>query len=167
MASNFLEELVAEWYEYQEYFVRRNVLVGKRIQGGYESELDVVAFHPTKKHLVHIETSMDSDSWEKRAQRFARKFEAGRAYIPKLFSGFDLPPTIDQKAVFVFASRKNYETIGSGQVVIAGELLKDIFQGIRMKRLAESAIPENLTILRSFQFVAQYWGEISQAMRGE
>jgi hypothetical protein len=67
----------------------------------------------------------------------------------------------------VFASRKNYETIGSGQVVIAGELLKDIFQGIRMKRLAESAIPENLTILRSFQFVAQYWGEISQAMRGE
>ena len=78
MASNFLEELVAEWYEYQEYFVRRNVLVGKRVRGGYESELDVVAFHPTKKHLVHIETSMDTQSWEQREQRFAKKFEAGR-----------------------------------------------------------------------------------------
>jgi len=167
MASNFLEELVAEWYEYQEYFVRRNVLVGKRVRGGYESELDVVAFHPTKKHLVHIETSMDTQSWEQREQRFAKKFEAGRTYIPKLFSGFDLPPTIEQKAVFVFASRKNYETIGSGQVVLVSELLPDIFRQIKLKRLAESAIPENLIILRSFQFVAQYWGEISQAMRGE
>jgi len=67
----------------------------------------------------------------------------------------------------VFASRKNYETIGSGQVVLVSELLPDIFRQIKLKRLAESAIPENLIILRSFQFVAQYWGEISQAMRGE
>ena len=28
MAHNFLEQLVAEWYEYQGYFVRRNVMVG-------------------------------------------------------------------------------------------------------------------------------------------
>ena len=36
MASNFLEELVAEWYEYKGYFVRRNVRVGPRAKGGYE-----------------------------------------------------------------------------------------------------------------------------------
>ena len=29
MPGNYLEQLVAEWYEYQGYFVRRNVLVGK------------------------------------------------------------------------------------------------------------------------------------------
>lgn len=48
---NYLEQLISEWYEYQGYFVRRNVLVGKRSDGGWECELDVVAFHPTKKHL--------------------------------------------------------------------------------------------------------------------
>jgi len=52
---NHLEQLVAEWYEYQGYFVRRNVHVGKRSNGGWECELDVVAFNPSEKHLVHIE----------------------------------------------------------------------------------------------------------------
>ena len=61
MASNYLEQLVAEWYEYQGYFIRRNVLVGKREQGGYECELDVVAFHPETKQLVHIEPSTDAE----------------------------------------------------------------------------------------------------------
>ena len=45
MPFNYLEQLVAEWYDYKGYFLRRNVLVGKRAQGGYESELDIVAFH--------------------------------------------------------------------------------------------------------------------------
>ena len=44
MAINFLEQLIAEWYEYRGYFVRRNVLVGRRLKGGYECELDIVAF---------------------------------------------------------------------------------------------------------------------------
>jgi len=51
MASNYLEQLLVEWYEYQGYFVRNNVLVGKRNQGGYETELDIVAFHPEKNTL--------------------------------------------------------------------------------------------------------------------
>jgi len=91
---NFLEQLVAEWYEYQHYFVRRNVRVGRRSMGGYESELDVVAFSPEKKHLVHIEPSMDSDSWEKREKRFAAKFAAGRSHIPSLFKGLSELPSV-------------------------------------------------------------------------
>lgn len=58
MAHNYLEQLVAEWYEYQGYFVRRNILVGKRDKGGHECELDVVAFNPETQHLVHVEPSM-------------------------------------------------------------------------------------------------------------
>lgn len=56
MASNHLEQLAAEWYEYRGYFVRRNVRVGPRAQGGHEGELDIVAFDPRKVALVHIET---------------------------------------------------------------------------------------------------------------
>ena len=51
MPNNFLEELVAEWYEFQGYFIRRNIPVGKRPKGGYQSELDIVCFHLDKKEL--------------------------------------------------------------------------------------------------------------------
>ena len=44
MAANYLEQMIAVWYEYRGFFVRRNVLVGKRPKGGYECELDVVAY---------------------------------------------------------------------------------------------------------------------------
>jgi hypothetical protein len=46
MAGNHLEDLVAEWYQFQGFFVRRNIQVGKRLRGGYECELDIVAFQP-------------------------------------------------------------------------------------------------------------------------
>jgi hypothetical protein len=29
VAANYLEQLIAEWYEHKGFFVRRNVLVGK------------------------------------------------------------------------------------------------------------------------------------------
>lgn len=98
MANNYLEQMVAEWYEYQGYFIRRNVLVSRRERGGFESELDVVAFHPGSRHLVHVEASMDFDSWDRRESRYAQKFSAGRRYIPELFTGFDLPDEIEQIA---------------------------------------------------------------------
>jgi hypothetical protein len=63
---NFLEQLVGEWYSYQGYYVRTNVMVGPRDAGGYEGELDVVAFHPETREIVHVETSMDALSWDKR-----------------------------------------------------------------------------------------------------
>jgi len=69
--SNHLEDLVAEWYEFNGYFVRRNVPVGKRPKGGYECELDIVGFNPTAKRLVHIEPSLDADSWKKREEEKA------------------------------------------------------------------------------------------------
>ena len=58
MAGNHLESLVAEWYEFRGYFVRRNVQVGKRTQGGHESQLDIVAFHPEQRSLVKVAPSL-------------------------------------------------------------------------------------------------------------
>ena len=85
---NFLEQLVAEWHELQGYFVRRNVRVGQLAGGGFGGELDVVALHPGKKRLLHIEPSMDAHSWEQREERFRKKFEIGKIHIPMLFAGF-------------------------------------------------------------------------------
>jgi hypothetical protein len=156
MPTNHLEQLVAEWYEYQDYFVRRNVLVGPRPQGGYECELDIVAFNPRTPHLVHIEASMDADSWANRDRRFAKKFEAGRKYIPGLFPGFNLPPDIEQMAVLVFASKQNRQTVGGEKIVLVSDLLREIFAELRARHLASSAVSEHLPILRSFQFVNEY-----------
>jgi hypothetical protein len=85
--SNHLEDLVAEWLEYNGYFVRKSVLVGKREKGGFEGELNVVGLHPKTKHLLHVECSLDAHTWEKREARFAGKFERGRKYIAPLFGG--------------------------------------------------------------------------------
>ena len=163
MAHNHLEQMIAEWYEYQGYFVRRNVLVGPRPNGGYECELDVVAFHPgdieknIKPHLVHLEPSLDADSWAERERRYQKKFDAGKKYIKiQLFPKLLIPEEIEQIAVLVFASGANHSTLGGGRVMMADQLIEQIFSSLKGKRLESRAIPEQFTILRSFQYVNQY-----------
>lgn len=153
---NHLEQLIAEWYEYQGYYVRRNVLVGKRLKGGYECELDIVAFHPEKKELLHIEPSLDADSWETREKRYLKKFEAGRKYIRKLFNGLDLPAEIKQQVVLVFASKANHTELAGGKVVLIEEILAAISREFQGKMINSQAIPEQYALLRTIQFVVHY-----------
>ncbi len=70
---NFLESLAAEWYAIQGYFVRTNIKANRRGKGGWDNELDVLAYDPASKKLVHLETSWDALSWEKREEKFLRK----------------------------------------------------------------------------------------------
>lgn len=153
---NFLEQLVAEWYEYQGYFVRRNVNVGKRSNGGWECELDVVAFHPGKKHLVQIEPSMDANSWEKREARYAKKFEAGRKYIPELFAGIEVPAEIEQIALFGLGSKANIPTLAGGRVWLVSDLLSEITAVLKTRRVEKEAVSEQFPLLRTIQFVCQH-----------
>lgn len=156
MASNFLEELIAEWYEYRGYFVRRNVNVGPREKGGYECELDVVAFHPEARHLVHIEPSMDADSWAVRERRFRKKFEAGQKYIPELFRGLRLPKRIQQVALLGFGSNVNHTHVGGGEVVPVREVLAEIFAELQDRPIPSAAVPEDKPVLRAIQYVVQH-----------
>ncbi len=163
MAHNHLEQLIAEWYEYQGYFVKRNVLVGRRPNGGYECELDVVAFHPGTQHLIQLEPSLDADSWATRERRYQKKFDAGKKYIKELFQGLIMPEHIEQIAVLVNAGNLNHSTLGGGKVMIADQLIENIFVALKGKRLESNAIPEQLIILRSFQYVNQYRGAVLKA----
>ena len=132
---NFLEQLIAEWYEFRGYFVRRNINVGKRAKGGYECELDVVAFSPRERRLVHIEPSMDAGSWADRERRFTVKFEAGRRFIPEIFSGFGELPELEQIAVFVIGSGKTHTSIAGGKLVHVRELMNEIKQDVQTRRV--------------------------------
>jgi hypothetical protein len=154
---NFLEQLVAEWYEFRGYFVRRNVRVGPRAAGGHVAELDVVAYHPANKHLVHIEPSSDADSWDERERRYAKKFKAGREYIPALFDGLDVPVEIEQIALFIFGSTRTRTQIGGGRILLIDDLLKEIRDDLSSRSVARAAVPEQYVILRSLQFAAHYW----------
>ena len=165
MANNFLEQLVTEWYEYQGYFVRRNVPVGKRIRGGHEAELDVVAFNASARHVVHIEPSMDAESWEKRERRFKSKFDAGRKYIPALFPGFDLPNEIEQIAILALASKTNHPTLGGAKVLIVSDLLREIMEDLSAKKIASGAVPEHHALLRTLQFVVEYRKKVFDTLR--
>ncbi|MDD4319551.1 MAG: hypothetical protein PHW10_04490 [Candidatus Peribacteraceae bacterium] len=156
MPANHLEQLVAEWYQLQGYFVRRNVQVGKRRLGGYECELDLVCFHPQHKHLIHIEPSLDCHSWKKREERYRKKFEAGRRYIPHLFKGLYLPETLEQVALFVYGGGNRKEFAG-GKVMFVREFMRIINEDLKKRKIQLSAIPEEYPLLRSLQFAAQYW----------
>ncbi|MGD0596786.1 MAG: hypothetical protein ABSA64_04595 [Sedimentisphaerales bacterium] len=160
MAVNHLEQLVAEWYEYNGYFVKKNVLVGKRQKGGYECELDIVAFNPKTKKLVQIEPSLDAHSWEKREARFEKKFKAGKKYIPDLFKGVDLPTEIEQIALLVFASKINKKEIAGGRIMLVDELLKQIVASLSGKRIEKEAVPEQYSLLRMIQFITHFKGKI-------
>jgi len=153
---NFLEQLVAEWYEFQGFFVRRNVLVGKRLKGGHEGELDVVAFHPGKKRLVHIETSMDATSWAERETRFSRKFKTGQKYIQSLFAGFDPLPEIEPVALIVMGSARNHAKVGGGTVLMIGDLMREIRDKVPYG-VGTQIVPEQYVILRTLQFASEYW----------
>jgi hypothetical protein len=155
--ANFLEQLVAEWYEFQDYFVRRNVNVGKRQKGGYDSELDVVAFNPSKRHLVHVETSMDCHSWVKRDKRFTAKFKAGKEHIPTLFPSFADLPEIEQMAVLVYGSNINHPKIGGGRIILIKDLMNEIHKELATREVRNKAVPEQYVILRGLQFAANYW----------
>jgi hypothetical protein len=152
---NFLEQLIAEWYEYQGFFIRRNVRVGKRPEGGFEGELDVVAFHPVEKHLVHVEASSDANSWANRESQFLKKFDIGRKYIPELFKGFEPLPEIESIALLSEGSSRNHAAIGGGKVMMVGELMSEIKKKIPNSLIAQ--VPEKYIILRTLQFARDCW----------
>jgi hypothetical protein len=160
--ANYLEQLVSEWYEFQGYFVRKNILVGKRKKGGYECELDVVAFHPEKFHLTHIEPSMDASSWELRKKRYEKKFKAGKKYIPGMFAGMNIPVNIDQIALFGFMGKKHRQFLSGGKVITIAELLRDICDNTKSYRTATNIIPEQYPLLRTIMFMTEHRKDIFQ-----
>ena len=80
MNNELLEQAIAEWFSHEGYFVKTNIKFGKLPRGGFAGEMDVVAFHPQTRELVHIETSVHGG-----AERFKQKFDLAKRYYGELF----------------------------------------------------------------------------------
>jgi hypothetical protein len=160
---NFLEQLVAEWYEFRGYLVQTNVRFGRnpKARGGWEGEMDVVAFHPVKKILVHVEVSMDTISWKSRGERFRDKFEKAERYYPSLFK-FEFE-RVEKKIVLAYASRNpgNKLPMEGVEVKSVYDLLEQIKETLRREKYANPdgpglLIPEKWPLLRAIQW-AFFW----------
>jgi hypothetical protein len=151
---NFLERLVAEWYEYQGYFVRSNVHFGKRTKGGWTGEIDVAAYDPITQTFVHLEVSTDARNWTQRKDVFQKKFDNASKYYDEIFR---IPTQPVQKIVIVgfTAIPKNILLEGITLKSIP-DLIAEISEHLRHKRPANEAVPENFQLLRAVQFTANY-----------
>lgn len=149
---NNLEEIVSEYYNWKDYLVKKNILVGKRASGGYEMELDIVAFQPHTNHLIHIETSLDAYSWEKRSERFSKKFKLGTKYIiSEVFTWLSPDVVIDQ--LIILPSKPKSCELDGIKVITIDEMFGIIIKDIKeLGQANKNAIPEQYSLLRAVQF---------------
>ncbi|KQW45841.1 MULTISPECIES: hypothetical protein [unclassified Roseateles] len=146
-----LENLVAEYLDLAGYLVRKNIKVGRLVHGGYEGELDVVAFHPVDGQIVHYELSLDAHTWSKREERYKKKMNAGRKYIHKeLFPWLADDVAIKQYAVF--PSCGNRAELAGAELLTVDALVQQIVEKVKARgRGASDAIPESYPLLRTLQ----------------
>ncbi|TET22481.1 MAG: hypothetical protein E3J71_05750 [Candidatus Stahlbacteria bacterium] len=148
---NFLEQLVAEWYAYQGYFVRTNVRCGKTNHGGYEGEMDVVAFDIKNKVLIHLEVSGDSYTWEKRQERFRKKFEIAAKHYRTVFN-FDFKEIRKVVVVGYSRPRKSIRIGDDVELVLIPDLMNEITDKMKELDPMKVVIPEGYPLLRAIQF---------------
>ena len=149
---NHLESLIKQFYEWKGYIVRNNVKVGRLSHGGWECELDIVAYDPITRHLIHIEPSIDAHPWKIREKRFQKKFNAGNKFIrTEVFPWLEKTTPLEQKAILITSSRKE---LSGGKVVSIDEFLKTVKDEVlKIGIMGRSAIPEQFDILRTIQMV--------------
>ena len=152
-----LEDLIVEFYDWQGYFVRRNVKVGRLAHGGWEGELDIVAYHPDRKELLHVEPSIDSLPWEKRMAKATRKLDVGKKYIKEILPWVDRMTTLKQFCVFPTRPKNHANEIGA-TIISIDELMKEIRDAVRANGPAQkSAISEQYRLLRTIQLTVSWY----------
>jgi hypothetical protein len=159
-----LETLIAEYLDWQGFLVRRNTKVGRLSHGGWEMELDIIAYHPKTGELVHFEPSIDALTWEKREIRYKKKFAAGLKYIFKEIFHW-LPPSTPIRQVAVFINHpQGRDTLAGGNILSVDELMAEIRAKIIVRGImAKNAIPEQYPLLRTLQLShAGYYRVIQQ-----
>ena len=152
---NFLEQVVAEWFNLKGYFVKTNLRFGKNPGGGVRGEMDVIAFHPQTKVFVHVEASTSAASWEIICKDIRKKFELAEQYYEDMFQ---FPKELTQRiAISGFGyvapdlAKKRLEKSGVTLESIP-EFFRKVTADIQDRPIWKQTIPETLPLLRAIQF---------------
>jgi len=154
---NFLEQLAAEWFEYSGYFVRTNVRARKRTKGGWDMELDVLAYDPSSNSLLHVEASGDAESWKERRDRFLnKKFVLSKEEYGEILGA--PVRSVSRIALVGWAkSPKNDLDWGNDiEVLTVPMFLEQITDRLRNQNFMTESVPESYPILRTIQMVLNY-----------
>ena len=154
---NFLEQLTAEWYAYKGYFVRTNVKMNKRAKGGWDNELDVLAFSAHFDELIHIESTWDAEPWPKRKARFlTKKFVYSQSQYEKIV-GSRISKLRKIALVGLGHSTKSDLNWGSGvEVVLIPTFIRNISEELAEKDPLKDVVPEGFPRLRAMQLTLAY-----------
>ncbi|OGD40462.1 hypothetical protein A3I30_00060 [Candidatus Azambacteria bacterium RIFCSPLOWO2_02_FULL_44_14] len=150
---NFLEQLTAEWYEYNGYFVRQNVKFGKRKEGGWRGEMDVIAYNTNNKTSLHIETSTDSNTRAQREKKFKRKFSDAQQYYEEIFH-FKSSPKRLAIVSFRMTMPQDLDFGSDIEIKTIPQFIREIVTELSVKDPRADVIPESYPLLRAIQFSA-------------
>jgi hypothetical protein len=149
---NHLESLIGEYLEWQGYFVRKNTKVGALPHGGWAMEFDVVGWHPATGRVLHYEPSTDAHAWDKRVERYAKKFAAVSLIQAEVLPNIQ-PSSIRHIAVLP-SHPVGRDTIAGFELQSIGELVQEIRTAVEQRgRGRTSAIPEHWPLLRTVQLL--------------
>ncbi len=153
---NFLESLAAEWYAIQGYFVRTNIKANRRLNGGYNNEIDVLAYYPASGKLVHLETSWDALTWEKREERYiSKKFTFTENQYAEIIG--TNPSSIQKRAIIGTSRTQPKKVWGNNiEVTTVPNFITEITEDIKERHPMRDVVPETYPCLRSFQFALAY-----------
>ena len=150
MSYNVLEELAKEYYEYiKEYFVRTNVRFNKRKKkGGYKGEIDILAYVPNERKLIHLECSMGGESNDNGFKKAKKKFPDNLDYK-------NLYPdnTLDFEKVeklFIFKQTKELNDIVMPEGVKSvnlGAFIREVYNSLNTD-IMNKIIPEAYPLLQ-------------------
>jgi hypothetical protein len=147
-----LETLIAEYLEWQGYLIKRNIKIGRRPNGGWEMEIDVIGFHPQQARIVHYEPSIDAMTWGVREERYEKKFTTARKYMfRELFPWLPTSTSVEQFAVF-YNHPKGRDYIAGAKIVSIDELMSEIRATVIQRGpMIKNAISEQYPLLRTLQ----------------
>ena len=156
-----LEQLIVEYLDWTGYLIRRNVKVGRLKHGGWEMELDVLAYNPSTKDLVHYEPSLDAHTWETRESRFAKKFSSAKKYVFSEVFGW-LPPETPVRHIAVLPSHpKGRDTLGEAKLQSIDEFMAEVRAAITQCGPARrAAISEIYPLLRTIQLAINGYNKV-------
>lgn len=159
---NHLEALIAQYLEWQGFFVRTNIRVGKRVKGGFEGELDIVAFYPgTPERVLHLEASLAATSRKAFEKSLEKKLDVGRRQVFTEVLPWLTDPRFRLEQFAVLPALPGGERrLGGAVLITVDELLGEIRARIGRKgKTFGSAIPERYPLLRTIQMAVFGFGK--------